>query len=65
MAVQQGKVGLYSRPIGINLSHEDRQEAGCSVGVTFMVTRRGWVRGPVACGERDAWAAHPTQEELR
>ncbi len=42
--------------IGITLSHKDRQEA---VGVTFMVTRRGWVRGPIPCYKRHEQAARP------
>jgi hypothetical protein len=42
--------------IRINRSHEDRPEAGWPVGVTFMVTRRGWERGPVPRCERDEWA---------
>ena len=45
---------------GINPSHEDSPEAGWPVGVTLMVTRRGGVRGPVACCERDERAARPT-----
>jgi hypothetical protein len=39
--------------IRINRSHEDWPEAGWSVGVIFMITRRGWERGPVPCCERN------------
>ena len=46
--------------IDINLSHEERQEAGWPVGVTFMVTRREWERGPIRCCERDERAVRPT-----
>src|SRR5439155_23334069 len=47
-------------PIGINLCHEDRQNAGRSVGAILMVARWGWVRDPVPCWERDERAARPT-----
>jgi hypothetical protein len=39
--------------------HEERQ-AQWFVGVTFMVTRRGWGRDPIPYCEQHARAAHPT-----
>src|SRR5713101_2618558 len=49
-----------SAVIRFNLSHEERQKAGRSVGVTLMVTRRGWECGPVPCCERNERAARPS-----
>ncbi len=56
-------------PININLSHEDRHEAGRPVGVIFMVTRRGWGRGPAASrgchAEPQRSISHPIETDPR